>query len=68
MRFSLKIFITIFFLFRQSQIKTKLGVSLENIELNDANISEMLRLFIIDRNDGADNEVARCFLENCCHK
>ena len=61
MKFSLKIFITISFLFLQSQIKTKLGVSLENIELNDANISEMLRLFIIDRNDGADNEVAHFF-------
>ena len=43
--------------FSLSQTKTKLGVSLENIELNDANISEILRLFIIDRNDGEDNEV-----------
>ena len=39
------------------QAKTKLGVSLEDIELNDANMSEVLRLFIIARNDDVDHEV-----------
>lgn len=48
-------------------IKTKLGVSLENIELNDANISEMLRLFIIDRNDGTDNELSSLMTEKPIH-
>ncbi|XP_065053159.1 bromodomain adjacent to zinc finger domain protein 2B-like isoform X2 [Rhopilema esculentum] len=47
--------------------KTKLGVSLEDIELNDANMSEVLRLFIIARNDDVDHELSDLLKEKPIH-
>ena len=41
-----------------SQSFTMLGVPLAKVELNDANFSEVLRLFIISRNAG-DPHVVR---------
>ena len=47
------------------QAVTKLGVSLQNVELNEANVSEVLRLFIIGTNEGEPHEVRKPCMYVC---
>eukprot|EP00794_Sanderia_malayensis_P003185 gene3185-3656_t len=47
--------------------KTKLGVSLQNLELSEANISEVLRLFILATNNEKPHELADLLTDNPIH-
>lgn len=42
------------------QAKTTLGADLTSVDLNESNISEILRLFILSRNDGKFHILSDC--------